>query len=159
MKRQIVIYKLRGRCGSFVLFIIGLVAGSALGAEAPATITATATNATTAAAEIVQSVFVIPNSREEGRNPFFPNSTLGAPVPRPKTVETKDVYSFVLNGITSPPRSTAIINGRTFEVGEEGEIRMASGARILIKCEEITTDSARISVNGEKRLLRLRSGL
>jgi hypothetical protein len=65
----------------------------------------------------------------------------------------------VLNGITSPPRPTAMINGRTFEPGEEGEIRMPSGARMLIKCEDIRSESAIISVGGRRRELRLRSGL
>jgi hypothetical protein len=109
--------------------------------------------------EMTQSVFVIPATPQEGRNPFFPNSTMGMVVMRPRQTNQTETLSFVLNGITSPPRSTAIINGRTFEIGEEAEVKLASGTRVLVKCEEITTDSATISVNRERRVLRLRAGL
>jgi hypothetical protein len=109
---------------------------------------------------IPQSTFVIPSQPTEGRNPFFPQSIVRVITPRPPTTGTQiDPGSFVLNGITSPPRPTAMINGRTFEPGEEGEIRMPSGARMLIKCEDIRSESAIISVGGQRRELRLRSGL
>lgn len=113
----------------------------------------------TPSAEITQSVFTIPTTAQEGRNPFFPNSTMGVVVMRPRQTNQTETLSFTLNGITSPPRSTAIINGRTFEIGEEAEVKLASGTRVLVKCEEITTDSATITVNRERRVLRLRAGL
>lgn len=52
-----------------------------------------------------------------------------------------------------------MINGRTFEPGEEGEVRLSNGAKVLIKCEEIRTDSTVIVLNGVRRELRLRFGL
>jgi len=108
---------------------------------------------------IPQSTFVIPSQPTEGRNPFFPQSIVRA-VPVKITPETViDPSIFVLNGITSPPRRTAMINGRTFEPGEEGEVRLASGNKILIKCEEIRADSASILVGGKHRELHMRSGL
>ena len=111
-------------------------------------------------APIPQSVFIIPSQPSEGRNPFFPQSVVRA-IPRPvnpgSPVDTASF--FVLNGITSPPRRTAMINGRTFEPGEEGEVRLPSGAKMLIKCEEIKADSAIINFSGQRRELRLRSGL
>jgi hypothetical protein len=80
-----------------------------------------------------------------------------APRPDPKTpIET---INFILNGITSPPRRTAMINGRTFEPAEEGEVKLPSGGKMLIKVEEIKADSAVILVSGQRRELRLRSGL
>ena len=106
---------------------------------------------------IPQSVFVVAQSPRDGRNPFFPNSTSGKEVAKPKSAV--NVTSFVLNGITSPPRRTAMINGRTFEVGETGEIRLADGTKARIKCEEIRDTSALISVNGEPRELHLRANL
>jgi hypothetical protein len=65
----------------------------------------------------------------------------------------------VLNGITSPPKRTAMINGRTFEPGEEGEVRLPAGGKMLIKVEEIKSESAVILVGGQRRELRLRAGV
>ena len=110
-------------------------------------------------AEIPKSVFEIPASPRDGRNPFFPHSIMAAPVPPPNPNAPVDVSSFVLNGITSPPKRTAMINGRTFEAGEEGEVRLPSGGKAMIKCEEIRSDSAVILFNGVRRELRLRFGL
>lgn len=106
--------------------------------------------------EIPKSVFVIPNSPREGRNPFFPGAHTDLP-PTPRPAAPVDSSSFVLNGITSPPKRTAMINGRTFEVGESGEVRVPSGAKELIKCVEIGADSAVIEWKGQQVLLRFRS--
>ncbi len=117
----------------------------------------------TAAAEpvsIPQSVFTIPATLKEGRDPFFPNSKpkeMPAIVPKPGM--DWGASTFVLNGITSPPRRTAMINGRTFEAGEEGEVRLPSGSKVLIKCVEIGDSSAVIMVGGQRRELKMREGL
>jgi len=108
---------------------------------------------------IPQSTFVIPSQSTEGRNPFFPQSSVQLIQPKPTPSGVIDPSIFVLNGITSPPRRTAMINGRTFEPGEEGEIRFASGNRTMIKCEEIRADSAIIVVAGQRREIKMRSGL
>ncbi len=109
-------------------------------------------------AQIPQSVFNVPSSPKEGRNPFFPRSTAAGPAAPTKQLNV-DASTIVLNGITSPPKRTAMINGRTFEAGEEGEIKAPNGSRILIKCVEIRNDSAVISVAGQLRELRLRFGV
>lgn len=117
------------------------------------------TNAPAPEAEIPLSVFVIPVTPHEGRNPFFPNSSLGAPLP--KVVVTTADYSsaLVINGITPlGRRRTVMINGKTFEQGEQAEVPIPGG-KLLIKCEEIKEDSAIVSYNGQKRELHLRSGL
>ena len=106
-----------------------------------------------------QSTFNIPSQPSEGRNPFFPQSTVRVVVPVVTTGHPVDTTLFILNGITSPPKRTAMINGRTFEPGEEGEVRLAGGGKMLIKCEDIKAESAVISVAGQRRELRLRSGL
>jgi hypothetical protein len=105
---------------------------------------------------IPQSVF----GAGEGRNPFFPQSTARVIVP-PKVNRENPVesFTFVLNGITSGPKRTAMINNRTFEAGEEGEVKMPTGGRMLIKVEEIKSESAVILVTGQRRELRLRSGV
>jgi hypothetical protein len=108
---------------------------------------------------IPNSVFTIPSQPSEGRNPFFPQSAPHVPPPSFPKNPSVEASWFVLNGITSPPKRTAMINGRTFEAGEEGEVRVASGAKVLIKCEEIRAESAIIITGGARRELRLRSGL
>jgi hypothetical protein len=110
-------------------------------------------------AAIPQSVYVVPSTPKDGRNPFFPQSVATPAVVKPKEGAAVDMAAFVLNGITSPPRRTAMINGRTFEPGEEGEVKLPNGAKVLIKCEEIGSDSTIIQVNGVRRELRLRFGL
>jgi len=111
--------------------------------------------------QIPQSTFGIPSQPSEGRNPFYPQSNNGfqaAPVNRAQP-NTIDSSSFVLNGITSPPRRTAMINGRTFERGESGEVKLPNGSKALIKCEEIGNDSAVILINGQRHEVRFRSGV
>ena len=109
---------------------------------------------------IPQSVFNLPTQPSDGRNPFFPQSTLKIAPPKLNHPENPlDTASFVLNGITSPPKRTAMINGRTFEPGEEGEVRLPAGGKMLIKVEEIKSESAIIVVGGQRRELRLRAGV
>ena len=136
---------------------------SAQGAQNTKPASAAETNAKRVAQqEIPRSVFVIPANPKEGRNPFFPYAVQPAPVVDSTGKNTNpgiDPSGFVLNGITSPPKRTAMINGRTFEPGESGEVRLKTGFRVLIKCEEITNDSAIITVGGKRVELRLRLGL
>ena len=145
---------------SLVLSLVGFYATKAEAASSKAP-TSSNTNGVPSftLVEIPQSVFAVPANPHEGRNPFFPQSIVAAPVITPKPNSPLDFSSFVLNGITSPPKRTAMINGRTFETGEEGEVKSASGGRAMIKCEEIKADSAVIIVNGQRRELRLRFGL
>jgi hypothetical protein len=112
-----------------------------------------------ASSEIPQSIFIIPATPREGRNPFFPHSTSAAPAPVRSNTSFVDASSIMLNGLTSPPKRTAIINGNTFEVGEEHEIRLAGGGKEIIKCLEIKSDSATIELRGQRRELRLRQGV
>jgi hypothetical protein len=133
------------------------VAAQAASSKAPAT--GRSAVPTFTPVEIPQSVFVVPASTKDGRNPFFPQSVTAAPVSKPKEGVTIDLSGFVLNGITSPPKRTAMINGRTFEPGEEGEVKLPSGAKVMIKCEEIKSESTIIAVNGLRRELHLRFGL
>ena len=66
-------------------------------------------------------------------------------------------FVLILNGLSGPPKRTAIINGRTFEAGEQGEVRLPSGSKILIKCEEISDNGAVFLVAGQRRELRMRA--
>ena len=151
------------------LSIAGLAVGLVTGAhtlparsepaKAPAAAAAlTATSGTAVAEENPRSVFNVPANPKEGRNPFFPHSIPTLPASTKPSDSSLD-SAFVLNGITSPPKRTAMINGRTFEPGEESEVKLPSGSKILVKCEEIRDDSAVIRVGGQRRELRLRFGI
>lgn len=119
------------------------------------------TNALPAQLEIPKSVFLIPTTPQQGKDPFFPRSmrlftsvvvsTNLQPTPV-VTVELK------LNGISGiSPRRLAIINNRTFEANEEGIVSTASGP-VRIRCLEIRADSVLVQIGGEQRILRLRPG-
>ncbi len=139
---------------------VGLAAQGAPGKAAGA---AQQTNAPAAVvqAEIPLSVFVIPANAKEGRNPFFPHSIEALPIPRTKaTAATPETYALVLNGVTSRPTPTVMINGVTFGTGEEHEVKLAGGTKVKVRCEEIREASAVVLVNGTLRQeLRLRAGL
>jgi hypothetical protein len=135
-----------------------LVAGGTASKDAAGKTADPAIVSALAPVDIPQSVFVISGNPRECRNPFFPQSVPVGPLPTPRA-SSADMSSFVLNGITSPPKRTAMINGSTFEVGEEHEVRVPSGAKVMVKCEEIGTDSAVIIVSGVRQQLRLRNGV
>jgi hypothetical protein len=135
------------------------VASPAKSAESKSSAPNTAAAQSLAQAPIPQSVFRIPVNASQGRNPFFPNSTMLSPVPIATTgsnTVAQPETPLTLNGLSGPPKRTAIVNGRTFEAGEQAEVRLPSGSRILIKCEEIKDASAVFLVAGQRRELRLR---
>ena len=135
-----------------------LAAPAAPAAGSPAPAPGVSTNAGPAAAlaaPVPQSVFIVPTSPKQGRNPFFPRSTFNTPAAQPKP-EVVDTSQVVLNGLTSPPRATAMINGRTFETGESGEIRLRNGARVLVRCLEIRADAVVAVIGAQRCELRLR---
>ena len=142
--------------GCAVAPIASCCALSGHAAQAPAP---SATNSPAIKAEIPQSVFVIPSSPKEGRNPFFPGSVAAAAeVQTPsKNGAAIEPAAFVLNGITSPPKRMAMINGRSFETGETGDVKLPNGQRITIRCLEIHDDRVVIMIAGQKRELQLRS--
>lgn len=141
--------------------------GCLLGAQAapnpkvaPAAVTSTNGVAPT---EIPKSVFIIPATLKEGRNPFFPYAAQPLPVSDPVSGQAPEpviaTSLFTLNGITSPPRRTCMINNRTFEPGEVGEVKVSNGGKVLVRCIEIRDDSVIIEVKGKRVELRLRFGL
>ncbi len=115
------------------------------------------TNAASAALQIPKSFFTIPANPREGRDPFYPNSTrtappqssVGTPTPPPAMV-------LELQGISGPPQHRlAIINSRTFEIGEENDVTIPGG-RARVHVLEIREDSVVVEVRGERRVLFLR---
>src|SRR5208283_4535836 len=100
------------------------------------------TNALPAQLQIPKSVFIIPNTPQEGKDPFFP---LSMRIFTPTVVVSTNVNATVavtielkLNGISgTADHRLAIINNRTFQAGEEGIVSTTSG-RVPVRCLEIT---------------------
>ena len=132
---------------------------TARAAASPAPPAPAPTNVTPAAALTVGvplSVFVVPTSPRQGRNPFFPRAVFHGPAPEPKPQPVPS-SAIVLNGLTSPPRPSAMINGTTFEPGESRQIKLSNGTKINVKCLEIRPPDAAVAMIGvERRELRLR---
>jgi hypothetical protein len=152
---------MKARVCFFSLFIGPLVAGLFVAPQsqaAPAAPSQSTTNSATA--DVPQSVFVVPSNVKEGRDPFFPGSSRAFTTFAPKIkTSVASVTSFVLNGISgTPEHRLAIINNRTFDTGEEAEVKTVNG-RVRIRCAEIREDAVTIEMGAEKMILRLRRGL
>jgi hypothetical protein len=118
-----------------------------------------------AAAAIPLSVFVVPATREEGKDPFFPRSTRPygtAPVKAASSTNREPVQPVIelkLNGISgTADHRLAIINGRTFDQGEEAEVRSGAG-RVSVRVVEIKAEYVIVIAAGQQQVLRLRTGL
>ena len=71
-----------------------------------------------------------------GKDPFFPMRVI-TPVDKPKDGASVGEGVMVLNGFSGTvTRPLAIINGRTFEVGEVAEVPTTAG-KLKIRCVEI----------------------
>ena len=151
-----------------------LLAAGLLGLAFPAPAAQTHTNAPTGPApaltnalpvkvEIPKSVFIIPTTPQEGKDPFFPRSTrlYASVVIKSNSLPAAAAAVIVdlkLNGISgTSDHRLAIINNRTFGPNEEGAVSTALGP-VRIRCLEIKADSVLVQVGGEQRVLRLRSG-
>ena len=90
---------------------------------------------------VSRSTFVIPKNPKEGRDPFFPNSTRLYETVLPAQPHVADVSSLVLKGISGPSdHRLAIINNRTFGVGDEANLATPQGP-IHVRCVEIKAGS------------------
>lgn len=102
-----------------------------------------------------QSVFV--DRPDFGRDPFFPKSTRRGTVAstNPVVEPVANFGNLALKGISvNNERRLAIINNKTFEVGEEGEVRV-NGQPVKLKVTEIRDRSVVITVNGVSKELFL----
>ncbi|MGA2867420.1 MAG: hypothetical protein ABSF95_23345 [Verrucomicrobiota bacterium] len=153
--------------------LAALLLGLSLAASAAATQTNLITNpprlgspgSNALPAEVVmpKSVFLVPASPEEGRDPFFPASPRlsGSVAEKPAQASPapRALPEVRLRGISGTvERPLAIIGNHTFAAGEEGEV-ITSGGRVRVRCLEIKDQSALVQVGGERRELRLRPGL
>jgi hypothetical protein len=159
------------------LSLIGIAAGLLFGAGVlsaqthtsstprPSKPVAAAAQNQTSLPPVPQSVFVTPRTPAEGRDPFFPASTRpynapGGPDGHPNQPAAHAApVELRLNGISGMPgHLLAIVNNRTFGVGDEGDI-VSGNSRVHIRCLAIGNDSVSVQVGSERRELRIRSNL
>lgn len=104
----------------------------------------------------LHSVFILPASPKDGRDPFFPSSMhpyQSAVIPSARTTDL-NLDTLTMHGISGvPPHRLVIINKRTFAVGDYAEVSTSQG-RIRVHCLEINANSVVIEVNGERHELR-----
>lgn len=151
---------LRHAVRSLSVLLLCLVAGS-VGLAAPAARRAPATPRPEPAPGLLpKSVFDA--QAETGRDPFFPKSArrpLKAATTTPAPASPQFPEQIRLNGVSGHTgKRLALINGRTFAAGEEGQLR-CEGQNYKVRCEAVKETSALIIVNGVPRELHLREGL
>jgi hypothetical protein len=104
---------------------------------------------------VVQSVFVLPDSPKEGRDPFFPSS-LRPYRDRPNPGGAAELSDLKLEGVTrSHGNVFVIINDVTFGVGDDADVETPTGAKVHILCVRINTDSVVVEADGQDLTLTL----
>jgi hypothetical protein len=102
----------------------------------------------------VQSVFTMPTSPSEGRDPFFPNSMRPYAEFQSHAKHPVDVTSLQIKGVSQiAGQLYVIINNHTFGVGDEGDVITPAG-RIHIKCLSISSDSVLVESGGMQHILK-----
>jgi len=115
-----------------LMLVMAALAGALPGRAAPP---APATPATPAAPP--KSVFILPTKPQEGRDPFFPNSSRPYEEARalhPGTipaVPTLKVETILMN---QKGEAFAVINDQTFAAGDEGDVITKAGRRVHLHC-------------------------
>src|SRR5580698_32088 len=104
-----------------------------------------------------RSVFTMPTSPGEGRDPFFPNSMRPYAEFQSHTKHPVDVTSLQIRGISQiAGQLYVIINNHTFGVGDEGDVITPEG-RIHLKCLSISSDSVLVESGGMQHILKFSS--
>jgi hypothetical protein len=100
----------------------------------------------------VKSVFLMPTNPNEGRDPFFPDST--RPYEDSISKHTADVTALEIKGFSEiAGRRYVIINNHTFAEGDEGDV-LTPGGRVHIRCLTVGTDSVLVESDGSRHLLK-----
>ncbi len=146
---------LAGVCGYCLATITALAAPSPK--EGAAASKSAAPASVRAEPNIPASIFVWPANPKEGKDPFFPSSIRPYAQAVVKQPLTNVPVNLILNGIS---RRLAMLNGRTFSEGEEGDVSTNAGKK-HVRCLKIKTDSAIFELlpEGERQELKLRGGL
>jgi hypothetical protein len=134
--------------------LLSMTSVAAPGARTPAPAAAAAPQ------EPPQSKSVFVDRPNFGRDPFFPNSSRRGRIVQDAVVEPMANFNnIVLKGISGTvEKRLAIVNNKTFEVGEEADLRIG-GRLTKVKCVEVREKSVVISINGVTRELFLGSKL
>lgn len=114
---------------------------------------------TNAAAAELLNKSVFNDDAKTGKDPFFPKSTrrAGRTSTSPAPI-LAPIIQLALKGISGPANNRlALINNQPITEGETALVRVPGG-QVKVRCWEIKTDSAVVSVEGEseKKELRLR---
>ena len=121
---------------------------------------ASASGAPSSSTNTVASVFTLPISPNDGRDPFFPESTryfdaLMEANQKKQPAATIEVSDLKVPGISGTPgHLLAIINNHTFAVGDSGEVSTPAG-RVSLRCIEINSDHVVVEINGHYHRLPL----
>jgi hypothetical protein len=100
----------------------------------------------------VKSVFLIPTNPNEGRDPFFPDST--RPYEDSISKHAADITALEIKGFSEiAGRRYVIINNHTFAEGDEGDV-ITPGGRVHIRCLTVGTDSVLVESDGSRHLLK-----
>jgi len=100
-----------------------------------------------------RSVFLMPTSPREGRDPFYPEST--RPFEEAAPQNTNVAKPLAVKGLSwEHGRAMVIINNHTFAIGDEGDV-LTTGGRVHLRLTEIRKDAAVIEVNGLRRELNI----
>jgi hypothetical protein len=103
-----------------------------------------------------RSVFTLPMSSREGRDPFFPESQRLYEEIGPRVAHTVDTSSFVIHGSSwQDGRRLVIINNHTFAAGDEGDVITADKVRVHLRVIRIHDDIVVIEANGTKREIKI----
>lgn len=115
----------------------------------PMTVTVALAAGTASPEAASKSVFVMPDSPKDGRDPFFPNSTR----PYESSTSAKNVDNSLLHTLKigsimdgGVGRVFAIINNHAFAPGEEGTVITDDGQRINIRCLDIDSKAGTVTV-------------
>lgn len=98
---------------------------------------------------LIRSVFTLPSNPNEGRDPFFPESTRPYEAAVIASPRTADITSLVVKGFSGTmDHRLVIINNHTFATGDEGDVTTSAG-RIHLRCIEIGTNDVLVEVGGQ----------
>jgi hypothetical protein len=101
-----------------------------------------------------KSVFVMPASARDGRDPFFPDSTRPYEENKPAN-SALDENSFSVKGLSvQNGHAMVIINNHTFAVGDEGDV-LTSAGRVHLHLIDIRPNAVVIEVNGSRREINI----
>jgi len=105
------------------------------------------------------STFALPQTLDQGRDPFFPTSTRFFAMSRPQKTQAPGPAKLELKGISgTPDRPLAIINNRTLGVGEAQDVTTSEG-RVRVYCLAIDGMKVTVRAQGQTRELMLRKGI